>query len=81
MKNKIVLTLVLLTDSEKDFTDSKIVPRGDSLYQEMEVRVGRGRGRRGRPVANAELRDEVRTLRARLEAIETSRHHEHTAIL
>ena len=44
----------------------------------MEVRVGRGRGRQGRPVANAELREEKRTLRARLEALETSILHEHT---
>lgn len=46
--------------------------------EKMEVRVGRGRGRRGRAVANAELRDEIRNLRARLEALETGRHHEHT---
>ena len=44
----------------------------------MEVRVGRGQGRRGRPVANTELREEIRTLRARLEALETRRHHENT---
>ena len=44
----------------------------------MEVRVGRGRGRRGRLVANAKLREEVRTLRARLDSLVTSRHHEHT---
>ena len=44
----------------------------------MEVRVGRGRGRRGRPVSNEELREERRTLRARLEALETGIHHEHT---
>ena len=44
----------------------------------MEVRVGRGRGRRGRPVANVKLREEVRTLRARVDALETGRHHEHT---
>jgi hypothetical protein len=42
----------------------------------MAVRVGRGRGRRGRLIANAELRDEIITLRARLEALETGRHHE-----
>ena len=50
----------------------------DFLCQKMEDRVGRGRGRHGRHVANAELRDEVRALRARLEALETGRHHEHT---
>ena len=44
----------------------------------MEVRIGRGRGRRGRPVANAELREEIRNLRARLEALETNIHHKHT---
>ena len=48
------------------------------LFQEMEVRVGRGRGRRGRHFSNAELREEIRTLRARLEALETDIHHEHT---
>ena len=44
----------------------------------MEVRIGRGRGRRGRPIANAKLREEVRTLRARLDSLETGIHHEHT---
>ena len=42
------------------------------------MRVGRGRGRRGRHVANANLREDIRTLRARLEASETRRHHENT---
>ena len=82
MKIKIELTPVLLTDSEKDITDSeidiKLVSRSDLLCQEMEVRVGRGQGRRGRPFANANLREEIRTLRARLEALETHRHHENT---
>ena len=55
-----------------------IVSRSDLLCQEMEVRVGRGRGRRGRPVADADLREEIKTLRARLEALETRIHHEHT---
>ena len=68
----------MLTDSEKDITDSKIVSRNDLLCHEMEVRVGRGRGRRGRLVANADLREEIRTLRARLEALETGIHNEHT---
>ena len=78
MKSKIELTPVLLTYSEKDITNSKIVSRSDSLCQEMEVRVGRGQGRRGRPIANADLGEEIRTLRKRLEASETRRHHEHT---
>ena len=51
--------------------------RSDLLCQEMEVRVGRGRGRRGRPVANADLREEIRTLRVGMEAIENHRNHEH----
>ena len=44
----------------------------------MEVRFGRGRGRRGRCVSNAEMREEIRNMRARLEALEISIHHEHT---
>ena len=52
--------------------------RSGLLCQEMEVRVGRGRGRRGRPVSNTDLREEIRTLRARLETLETRRHHENT---
>ena len=52
--------------------------RSGLLFEEMEVRVGRGRGRRGRPIANAYLREEIRNPRARLEALETHRHHEHT---
>ena len=56
----------------------KITFSSELLCQEMEVKVGRGRGRRGRHVANAELREEIRTLRARLEALETGIHHEHT---
>ena len=44
----------------------------------MGIRVGRGRGRRGRPVANADLREEIRNLRERLESLETGRNHEHT---
>ena len=47
------------------------------MCQEKEVRVGRGQGSIGRPDANANLREEIRTLRARLEALETRRHHEH----
>ena len=53
MKRNIELTYVLLTDYEKiDITDCKIVSRTDLLCQEMEVRVGRGQGRRGRSIAN-----------------------------
>ena len=44
----------------------------------MKVKGGRGRDRQGKHVANEKLREEVRTLRARLEALETGRHHEHT---
>ena len=44
----------------------------------MGVRVGRGRGRRGRTVANVDLREEIRNLRERLESLETGRNHEHT---
>ena len=44
----------------------------------MEVRVGRGRGRRGRPVANTDLREEIRALRTRLESLEIDRHYENT---
>ena len=69
---------VLLTDSEQVISERKIVSSSELLCQEMEVGVGRGRDRRGRPVANAELREEIRTLRARLEALETNIHHEHT---
>jgi len=78
MKDKIVFTPKLLTSSEQDITDSKVVSNSDLLCREMDIRIGRGHGRRGRPVGNAELREEVRTLRARLEALETSIHQEHT---
>ena len=44
----------------------------------MEVKVGRGQGRWGRHVSNAELREEIITLRERMEALETGIHHEHT---
>ena len=44
----------------------------------MEVKNGRGRGRRGRPIDNSYLREEIRTLRARLEVLEVHRPHEHT---
>ena len=44
----------------------------------MDVIVGRGWGKRGRHVENVDLREEIKTLRARLEALETRSHHEHT---
>ena len=44
----------------------------------MELIIGRGRGRRGRPIGNADLREEIRNLRARLDVLEIGRHHEHT---
>ena len=72
-----MFTPTFLIDSEKYITDGKIVSRSDLLCQEMEVRVGRARGKRGRVVSNAELREEIRTLRERLEALDTGRHHEH----
>ena len=50
----------------------------DLLCQEMEVKVGRGWGRQGRLVANAKLREDIRNLRARMEALEIGIHHEHT---
>ena len=62
----------------RDITYSKIVLRSDFLCQETKVGVGRGQGRRGRPIVNADLREKIRTLRARLEALETRRHHENT---
>ena len=68
---------MLLTELEQVTIDREIVPSSEMLSQEMEVRVGRGRDRLGRPVANIELREEIRTLRARLEALETDIHHEH----
>ena len=68
---------MLLTDSEQVISDMKIVSSIKLLCQEMEVRVGRARGKRGRVVSNAELREEIRTLRERLEALDTGRHHEH----
>ena len=39
----------------------------------MNRRAGRARGRGGRPVGNAELREEIRRLQARLEAMEARR--------
>ena len=40
----------------------------------MVARVGRARGRdRGQPAVNAEVMEEMRELRARLEAMETNR--------
>ena len=78
MKSKIVFTPKLLTDLEKDITNSQVEFSSELLCQEMEVRVGRGRGRRGRPFANAELREEIRTLRERMEALEIGIHHERT---
>ena len=44
----------------------------------MGVRVGRGRGRRGRPIGNAYLREEIRNMRERMDVLEIDRHHEHT---
>jgi hypothetical protein len=78
MKGKIVFSPILLTNSEIDIIDRKFVSSSELLCQKMAVKVGRGRGRQGRLVANAELRDEIRTLRASLEALETARHHENT---
>ena len=52
--------------------------RSNLLCQEMELIIGRGRGRWGRPIGNADLREEIRNLRARLDVLETGRHHEHT---
>ena len=77
MKSKIELTLVLPTYLEKYIIDSKIVSISDLLCKEMEVRVGRGRGRRGRTAAKADLREEERNLRERLDALEIVRHYEH----
>ena len=68
-------TPVIPTDAEKIYiTNSNIVSRSDLLCQEMDIRVGQGRRRRGRTVDDTELRQEIRTLRARLETLETSRH-------
>ena len=67
MKGKVIFTHVLLTDSNKVISDRKIVSSSELLFQEMEVRVGRGRGRQGRPIANAKLREEIRNMRASLE--------------
>ena len=78
MKGKVIFTHVLLRDSDQVISDRKIVSSSELLCQEMEFKVGRGRGRRGRPIANADLREEIRTLRARLGALETRRHHDHT---
>ena len=39
----------------------------------MAFRVGRGCGRRGRRVANAEVMEAMRQMQARLEAMETGR--------
>ena len=77
MKIKVIFTPVLLTDPEQDISDMKIVSSSELVCQEMEFRVGRGWGKQGRPVANAELREEIRTLRERLESLETTIHHEH----
>ena len=78
MKGKDIFSPVLLTDSEKVISDKEIVSSSELLCQEMEVGVGRGRERRGRHVVNVELREEIRTLRARMESIETNRRHEQT---
>jgi hypothetical protein len=68
----------LVSDPEQVVIDKKLYLAVDCCARKMVVRVGRGQGRRGRLVSNAELREEVRTLRARLDALETSIHHEHT---
>ena len=78
MKGKVIFTPVLITDLEQVTIDREIVSSSELLSQEMEVIVGRGRGRQGRPVANGELREEMINLRARLEALENGIHHEHT---
>ena len=44
----------------------------------MELRIGRGRGRGGRPIGNVDLREEIRNMRARLDVLEIGRHHVHT---
>ena len=41
----------------------------------IRMRVGRG-GRRGRPIANAKLMEQLRVMQARLEAMELGRHRE-----
>ena len=48
MKGNVIFTLVLLIDLEKVISDRKIVSSSELLCHEMEVRVGRGRARRGR---------------------------------
>ena len=78
MKGNVSFTPVLLTDSEQVTIDRKIVSNGELLCQEMKFKVERGRGKWGIPIANAELREEIRNLRARLEALETNIHHKHT---
>ena len=45
MKGKVNFTPVLLTDLEQVTIDREIVYSSELLCQEMEVRVGRGRGR------------------------------------
>ena len=44
----------------------------------MDARDGKGRGRRGILVDNAYLREEIRTLRARLEVLEAHKPRGHT---
>ena len=75
MKGKVIFTPIILKNSEQVISDRKIGSNSEFLCQEMEVKVGRGRGKRGRPDANANLRENIRTLRARLEALETCRNH------
>ena len=46
IKGKVIFfSLVLLTDSKKVITDRKVVSNSEILCREMDVRVGRGRGR------------------------------------
>ena len=48
-----------------------------SIESRMAIRMRGGRvGRRGRPVANAELMEQLRVMQARLEAMELGRHRE-----
>ena len=62
MEGRIVFTPKLLTETKEVVADNKVVSIGELLFQEMDVRIGKGYGRRSQHVYSVELREEIRTL-------------------
>jgi len=72
MKGKNCFSPLSLAEAEEKL--NREVPNSNLLVTEMAFRIGRGgRGRRGRPIANAEVLEEMRILREEIVAMRETR--------